>query len=158
MMAHGFDDQLPTIDLGRVQAVLIPQIERSVVSMHHIDELFQWLANVLLQYFNIQLLLIWANRTDQYGQSTAQLRTIAHQDASFPSQIIANEQVQRLAQHLIVERLTYKMQPLDTLFSPYQTLLLKRYRLYYSGACFNSQNALLPVRQEVLAGYSLPAV
>ena len=92
MAAYGPDDDLPTINLSKVQTIFLPQIERVVASMHHIDELFQWLANMLAHYFNVPLLLTWANRSDQYGQSVAQLRTIARQDVSFPEQIIVNDQ------------------------------------------------------------------
>ena len=157
MAAYGPDDDLPTINLSKVQTIFLPQIERAVASMHHIDELFQWLANMLAHYFNIPLLLTWANRSDQYGQSMAQLRTIARQDLSFPEQIIVNDQTQLIAQQLIVKRLTHKPQPLETLFSHYQTVLLKRYGLHYWGACFVSKNALLPARGDVFTYEGSPA-
>lgn len=157
MAAYGPDDDLPTINLSKVQTIFLPQIERVVASMHHIDELFQWLANMLAHYFNVPLLLTWANRSDQYGQSVAQLRTIARQDVSFPEQIIVNDQTQLLVQQLLMKRLTHKPQPLETLFSHYQTVLLKRYGLHYWGACFVSKNALLPARGDVFTHDSSPA-
>ena len=146
---NGTNDDLPVARLNNVQALLLPQIERAMASMHHIDESFQWLAHLLIQYFNIPLLLTWASRTDEYGQSVAQLRTIARQDPTFPEQIVVNDQMQHLAQQLLVRRLTYQPQPLDTLFSHYQTLLFKRYGLHYWGACFLSKNVLLPARRGV---------
>lgn len=157
MAAYGTDDEGPASGLNKVQTILLPQIERAMASMHHVDELFQWLAHLLMQYFHVPLLLIWANRTDQYGQAVAQLRTIARQDQTFPEQIIVNDQMQHLAQQLMVRRLSYQPQPLDTLFSHYQTLLLKRYGLHYWGACFTSKNALLPARGEIFARDDSPA-
>lgn len=155
-MAFGHNDDLSALDLNRVQSLFVPQIERSAASMHHIDELFQWLANAFVRYFNIQLLTIWANRVNQFGQLVAQLRTIGRQDATFPEQIIVNDQIQRLAEQLITRRLSCKPQPLETLFSPYQTMLLKRYGLHYWAACFISKNALLPVRGNILASEEAP--
>lgn len=155
-MAYGNGDDLSALDLSRVQSIFVPQIERSTASMHHIDELFQWLANAFVQHFNIQLFLIWANHVNQYGQLAAQLRAIARQDMSFPEQIVINDQVQRLAHLLISRRITCTPQPLETLFSQYQTFLLKRYGLTYWSACFVSKNTLLPAREGIFVSEGAP--
>lgn len=156
MATYGSGDDWPRTN-DKVQTILLPQIERAMASMHHIDELFQWLSYLLVQYFNVPLLLIWTNRANQYGQLVAQLRTIARQDQTFPEQIIVNDQMQQLAQQLIAKRLSYQPQPLDTLFSHYQTILLKRYGLHYWSACFTSKNALLPARGEIFERDTTPA-
>lgn len=156
-MAYRADDELPPIEISKVQTLLLPQIERSMASMHHIDELFQWLAPVLVRYFNLPLLLIWANRIDLYGQTVAQLRAMAQQDISFPEQIIVSDQMQNLVQQLISKQTPYNPQPLETLFSHYQVMLLKRYGLYYWCGCFTSKNALLLARKDAMVREGPPA-
>ena len=61
-----------------------------------------------------------------------------------------NEPMKLIAQRVIGERRSYKPQPIETLFPPYQTVLLKRYGMYYCSACFTSRNALLPQGQNTL--------
>jgi hypothetical protein len=157
MTTHDADDWFSTMGMSRQQMSLLSQIEKSIMSMHHIDELFQWLSNALVQHFNIQLLLFWTNHVDQAGQLVVQLRTAARQDASLPEQIVMNEQVQRIAQRLINERQSYEPQPLETIFSHYQTILLKRHGMNYWSVCFTSKNALLPPRLDAFARRESPA-
>src|SRR5579875_568755 len=150
-------DQFSAVNILRQQNALLSQLFQVAVSMHYIDELFQWLAYAFVHRLNIQLLLFWTNHIDQAGQLTAQLRTTARQDPSLPEQIAINDQMQRVAQRFMSERLAYQPQPVDTLFSHYQMTLLKRYGLYYWGACFTSRDALLPPRATVLSQAEMPA-
>ncbi len=150
-------DQISAMNIGRQQNALLSQLFQVAISMHYIDELFQWLAYAFVHRLNIQLLLFWTNHIDQAGQLTAQLRTTARQDPSLPEQIVVNDQMQRVAQRFMSERLTYQPQSVDTLFSHYQMTLLKRYGLYYWGACFTSRNALLPPRAAVFSQGEMPA-
>jgi hypothetical protein len=150
-------DQFSAVDILRQQNALLSQLFQVAVSMHYIDELFQWLAYAFVHRLNIQLLLFWTNHIGQAGQLTAQLRTTARQDPSLPEQIVINDQMQRVAQRFMSERLAYQPQPVDTLFSHYQMTLLKRYGLYYWGACFTSRDALLPPRATVFSQAEMPA-
>lgn len=150
-------DQISTMNVGRQQNALLAQLFQVAISMHYIDELFQWLAYAFVHRLNIQLLLFWTNHIDQIGQLTAQLRTTARQDPSLPEQIVVNDQMQRVAQRFMSERLVYQPQSVDTLFSHYQMTLLKRYGLYYWGTCFTSRNALLPPRATVFSQGEMPA-
>src|SRR5579884_983742 len=115
MTTHDPDDQLAAMNMGRQQMALSAQLFQAVSSMHHIDELFQWLAHALVRRFNIQLIQFWTNHVNATVQLAAQLRTIARQDASLPDQIAVNEQMQRIAQQLISERTTYDVQPVDSI-------------------------------------------
>jgi hypothetical protein len=150
-------EQFSALGVNRQQVALTAQLFQAVASMHHIDELFQWLAYALIQRFNIQLLQFWTNHVSATGQLAAQLRTIARQDPSLPDQITVNEQMQRIAQRLISERTTYNLQPVETVFSHYQAILLKRHGLSYWSACFCSENALLPPRADLLSQRESPA-
>ena len=151
------DDQMAAVNMGRQQMALTAQLFQAVSSMHHIDELFQWLAHALVRRFNIQLLQFWTNHISSTGQLTAQLKTIARQDASLPDQIAVNEQMQRIAQQFLSERIAYDLQPVESIFSHYQAILLKRHGLSYWCACFTSGNALLPPRADILSQRESPA-
>jgi hypothetical protein len=157
MNTHDPDDQLAANHISRQQMALTSQLFQAVSSMHHIDELFQWLAHALIRRFNIQLLQFWTNHISASGQLEAQLRTIARQDATLPDQIVVNEQVHRIAQQLISERMAYDLQPVETIFTHYQAILLKRHGLAYWSACFTSGNALLPPRTDILSQRESPA-
>lgn len=141
-------DQVVATDMSHQQIAFKRQLFQALPSMHHIDELLQWLASSLVQRFNIQMLLFWTNHTATTGQQVAQLRATARQDSSIPDQLILNEPMQRIAQQLLSERVAYQPQAVETLFSQYQTTLLKRYGLSYWGACFTSKKALLPPRED----------
>jgi hypothetical protein len=151
MNTRDADDQFSATNMSRQQMALTAQLFQAVSSMHHIDELFQWLAHALIRHFNIQLLQFWTNHISSTGQLAAQLRTIARQDASLPDQIAVNEQMQRIAQQLISERMAYNLQPVETIFSHYQAILLKRHGLSYWCACFTSGNVHLPPRADILS-------
>src|SRR5579884_1868620 len=157
MNTHDPDDQLAAMNMNRQQMALTAQLFQAVSSMHHIDELFQWLAHAFVRRFNIQLIQFWTNHVSATGQLAAQLRTIARQDASLPDQIAVNEQMQRIAQQFISERMAYDLQSVESIFSHYQAILLKRHGLSYWCACFTSGNALLPPRADVLSQRESPA-
>jgi hypothetical protein len=149
-------DLFVAADISHQQIAFMPQLFQALSSMHHIDELFQWLAHSLAQRFNIQLLLFWTNHISPTGQLVAQLRASARQDPSLPDQLILSDPMQRIAQRLISERVAYPPQPVDTIFTQYQTTLFKRYGLPYWCACFTSRNALLPPRTDMLSQTEKP--
>lgn len=156
MNTHEADNQFSAMTMTKQQNALRTQLFQVAMSMHYIDELFQWLAYAFVHHFNIQLLLFWTNHIDQVGQLTVQLRTTARQDPSLPEQIVLNNQMQRVAQRFMSERLVYQPQQVEMLFSQYQMTLLKRYGLYFCGACFTSRSALLPPRTTVLSQGEAP--
>jgi len=142
-------DQFAQLNPGKQQVALLPRLMQVVTSMHHIDELLQWLAQAFVYYFNVQVAVFWTNHVSQAGQLAVQLRTIARQDPSLSDQILVNDQMQYVAQRLMNERVAHSAQPVEVLFSHYQALLLKRYGLHYWGTFFTSRNALLPPRADI---------
>lgn len=137
-------------DAERQQQALYNQLFQAATTMHHIDELFQWLAYTIARRFNIQLIQFWTNQLNQAGRLSAHLRTIVRQDTTIPEQLVINELMTSLAQRVISERRSYQPQAVETIFPSYQALLLKRYGLYYCGACFNSRNAFIAAAESML--------
>lgn len=151
MSTDGSDINSPVRDMGRVQMALVAQLYQAATTMHHIDEMFQWLAHAIVQGFNIQLTQFWTNQVNQVGRLVVQLRTVVRQDPTLPEQVVINDQVTYIAQRITSERRSYTLQPVETLFPSYQTTLLKRYGLNYCGACFTSGNVLLPPTENVFS-------
>jgi len=158
MNTDGTDDNSFVMDIGKQQASLAAQLSPAISTMHHIDELLQWLSYAIVRNFNAQLVQCWVNQINQAGRLTVQLRTLVRQDASFPEQLAMSEPMTLIAQRVISERRSYKPQPLENLLPPYQTTLLKRYGMHYCGACFTSRNALLPQPENMIYQERPPAV
>lgn len=137
-------DDSVAAELNRQQMRVLAQLFQTVPSMHHIDELFQWLAYVIVQQFDVQLAQVWSNYISRSGQQSVQLRAMVPQYTSLPQQVIVNEQIALFAQRVIGERHSLLPQLVTNLFSQYQAILLQRHGLNYCAGCFLFVNALLP--------------
>lgn len=156
MSRDGNDDKFSANDISGSQMALAAQLSRSVATMHHIDELFQWLAYAMVQHFNLQMIQFWTNQVNHAGGISIQLRTIVRRDSTLPEQIIVNDHTAYIAQRVASERRSYQPQPTETLFPPYQATLLKRYGLNYCGICFTSNNLLLPPPESIFSNERSP--
>lgn len=151
------DDNVSAVEINQQQMNLMTQLFQSVASMHHIDELFQWLAYAIAQRFQVALLQFWAAQmATPTGQLTVQLRTMVRLDASIPDQVVVNDHMVMAALRMLSERRNHRPQPVENIFSSHQVLLLKRYGLNYCIACFVSDNALLPPRSNEMAYEASP--
>lgn len=131
-----------TDDINRRQMTVMAQLFRAVTTMNHIDELFRWLAYMMVQRFDVQLTQLWANQNDYADLNVVRLRSMVRQDSSLPEQISVNDQVASIAQRMARERPTYyPPQSVEGVFSHYQAILLKRHGLNYFAGCFTSSNA-----------------
>ena len=144
--------------LSRQQTNVITQLFRVMPSMRHIDEVFQWLAYVITQQFNIPLVQFWTSATTRTGQRSVQLRTMVHQDPSLPEQVVVNDQTMLIAQRIISEQRTIQSQPIVNVFAQYQTLLLRRHGLNYCASTFLSTNVFLPPRSNTPSQEIMPTL
>jgi len=78
------------------------------------------------------------------------------QDASLPQHVVTNNQVVAVAERILSERRTYLLQPMGSVFPPYQASLLARYGLNYFFSNFLSGNSVLPPPVSEAPGESLP--
>lgn len=131
-------------NFGRGQSLVSGQLVKAATNMHHIDELFLWLAHTIVQNFDVQVVQFWAIQSTRSGQYFTQLRTMLRQDTTIPQHVVTNNQVIALAERILSERHNYLLQPLGSIFPPYQTSLLARYGLNYFFSYFLSSNTLLP--------------
>lgn len=129
---------------SREFGTIIPQLNIAATTMQHVDELFQQLAWAIVDRLNVQLVQFWTNQVNRAGQSSIRLRTLARQDASLPEYIVVNDQIAKTASHSVNERRGYDLQPVEAMFPPYHSSLMKRYGLNYCMSYFVARNALLP--------------
>src|SRR5260370_27485169 len=81
--------------------VITTKLYNAASQMHHIDELFQWLSDVIMQNFDVQGIQFWALQAKQTGEKVVELRCMVHREHLFPPQIIANNQVAAIASQII---------------------------------------------------------
>lgn len=158
MSMYDAPDDSSTRKIIEQQKIIGVQLIRTITTMQQVDELFQWLAHAIVRYLDVQFVQFWTNQVDQRNQLIVQLQAMVSQDPSVPQQIVVNDHVASLAQRVVNERLMYAPQPVETLFSQYQAILLKRYGLHFCTGCFTGSESLLPQHGYAMqgAGYPIP--
>ncbi len=144
MNMYGTHDDSSSTEPRKLQMTIGAQLIRTITTMRQVDELFRWLAHMIVQHLDVQFIQFWTNQTNRSGQFAVQLRAMVSQDPSVPQQIVVNDHIASIAQRIVNERLTYHPQPVENVFPHYQTILLKRYGLLYCTGCFTSSDSLLP--------------
>ena len=155
MNNRGTGDDSSQTNLGRGQSLASTQLLKAATNMHHIDELFLWIAHTMVQNFDAQVVQFWATQSTRTGQYYIRLRTMVSKDATLPQHVVTNNQVVAVAERILSERRNYLLQPLGSVFPPYQASLLARYGLNYFFSYFLSSNMLLPPSIEA-SGENLP--
>jgi hypothetical protein len=143
-------------NLGRGQSLVGTQVLKVATNMRHVDELFLWLAQMIVRNFDVQVVEFWATQSTRTGQYFIQLRTMVRQDTSLPQHVVTNNQVIAVAERILSEQNIYLLQPVGSIFPPYQASLLTRYGLNYFFSYFLSGNSLLPPASNETSGESLP--
>src|SRR5690349_21208060 len=73
--------------------VTLSLLQKAITSMHHIDELFQWLAAQLIEQYQAEVAEIWALQANTMGQFALQLRTLVTSDTTLPQHVVANNTI-----------------------------------------------------------------
>lgn len=131
-------------DYREYQVSITANLVRAVGQMHHIDELFLWLSHSIVRNYGISVAQFWAADTNRLGQVSIRLRSMACADTTLPQYLVTNEQVATTAARLMNTGNNYTFHAVDSVFSQYQSGLLRRYGLIYCSSYFLSSLALLP--------------
>jgi hypothetical protein len=145
MANHENDMQSSRVGAGNQQLVIITQLLRMSVSMRHIDEMFLWLSQIIVQRLGVEVIQFWASQNHITGLHSAELRAIACQNSLFPLQIVNNTQVSKVIKDVLIRQSGIGPQPIVSIFSPHQVELLRHYHLFYWGCFSLSSNLLLPL-------------
>jgi len=135
------DDKSSSSYVDRQTMKVVAQLLKAVPTMHHIDEIFQWLTYTIVQQFGVQVVQVWANQVDYTGQMTIQLLTMARQDATVLEQVVVNEDIAQVAQRVVGERSMHIFRSVESQFSSYRARMLQRYGLHYYAGCQVHQHA-----------------
>lgn len=64
--------------------MIFRQLQQAVEAMQRPEEMFQWLASLLVQRFDVSIAQFWTCEGRWSNQPSALLRTMASQDSSLP--------------------------------------------------------------------------
>jgi len=128
--------------VSRQQQSAINQLVQSTVNVRHIDEMFLQLAKILVQRFGIWIAQVWAGRTIDVNQHSAELRALSTRDILLPQHVLESHQLVMLAERILYEQQPLFCLPVDHTFSSHYAALLKRQGLYYCVGHFSQRRAL----------------
>ncbi len=129
---------------------IFTQLKQAIETMHEPEELFQWLAAVIMQRFDVSVVQLWSLENHIPGQTSTQLLAMASQNPAQPLHVI-NEKVAITVEQISGgQRVSYP-QPVELVFPSYVGSLLKRYGLSYCAWCVIDRN---PHSNPTLNAYS----
>lgn len=132
---------------------ILSLLQRAITDMHHIDELFQWLAAQLIEQFQAEVAEIWAMQVNMTGQFALQLRTLVTSDTTLPQHVVANNHITDFATRLFSEQRHHPLQAVNQLFSSYPASTLSRYgQNYVAGYYFHNAVEQLPPSRQAQSG------
>lgn len=142
---------------------IFTQLKQAIETMHEPEELYQWLASVIMQRFDVSIVQLWSIENRMPGQSSTQLLAMASQNPSQPLHVINEKVAITVGQVSGGQRVSYP-QPVELVFPGYVASLLKRYGLGYCAWCVIDRNASsissgnpYP-QQSALAGFTCSAL
>ena len=119
---------------------IFTQLKQAVETMHQPEELFQWLASVIMQRFDVSIVQLWSFENRLPGQPSAQLLAMASQNPAQSLHVINEKVATTVEQISSGQRISYP-QPVEHVLSSYVASLLKRYGLSYCAYCVIDRNA-----------------
>lgn len=142
---------------------IFTQLKQAIDTMHEPEELFQWLASVFTQRFDVSIVQLWAFENRVPGQTSTQLLATASQNPALPLHVINEKVAITIGQISGVQHVSYP-QPVELVFQSYVGSLLKRYGLNYCAYCvvdrsmLSHSNANAYTQQSNLAGFTCTAL
>jgi hypothetical protein len=119
---------------------IFTQLKQAIETMHQPEELFQWLASVIMQRFDVSIVQLWSFENRLPVQPSTQLLAMASQYPVQPLHVINEKVAITVGQISGGQRISYS-QPVEQMFPSYVASLLKRYGLGYCAYCVIDRNA-----------------
>src|SRR5436190_9428661 len=94
---------------------IFTQLKQAIETMHQPEELFQWLASVIVQRFDVSIVQLWSNDNRGPGQFSTQLLAMASQNPAQPLHAINDKVAITVEQISRGQRISYP-QPLEQIF------------------------------------------
>jgi hypothetical protein len=125
------------------QRFTLARFLQAMTTFHHIDEVFLYFSNFIIQRYGAQVAQIWAFHVNQQGHAFPGLRSFASLDRSLPQHLVVNSHIVAIVEHALRAHRSTPLQAVDMAFPPNVATLLQRYGLNYSASSFFNSNALL---------------
>jgi hypothetical protein len=136
---------------------IFTQLKQAIEAMQQPEELFQWLASVIMQRFDVSIVQLWSFEYRLPGQPSAQLLAMASQNPAQPLYVVNEKVAITVEQISRGQRISYP-QPVEQVFTGYVASLLKRYGLNYCAYCVIDRNAHSLPNGNAYSQQSTPAV
>ncbi len=130
--------------MGNHQLIIITRLLQVVETMKNIDELFEWLSEMIVQRMDVQVVHFWAMQAYMHERVSCELRSMACQSALLPHHIVLNQTLANIVEQLFNKRQNVTPRQVSNVFSQYYSKLLMRYDLNYWACHFMSNTTLLP--------------
>ncbi len=130
--------------MGNHQLIIITRLLQVVEAMENIDELFEWLSEMIMQRMDIQVVQFWAMQAYMHGRVSCELRSMACQSTLLPHYIVVNQPLADTVEQLLNKQQSVAPGLVGHIFSQYHSNLLMRYNLNYWACHFMSNTILLP--------------
>jgi hypothetical protein len=139
-----FADQVrPTINNQELAAIMT-ELSHYVVSAHHVDDIFFWLARIIAHHLDVEVVEFWTQQVSSSGDPSLYLRALVTPGNAVPERLVNNDAVRIVVADIQNERQGFWLKPIADLFTPYQANLLGRYGLNYCSSYLLKSTALLP--------------
>lgn len=125
-------------------ATVMMELSQHSVSVHHIDEMFFWLARMISSHLDVAVVEFWTRQASSTGEFSLDLRAMVCQDDAVPERLVINNTVRSIIEDIQNERRGFWLKPVADLFNAYQANLLGRYGLGYCSSYLLKSAALLP--------------
>ncbi|GHO91811.1 hypothetical protein KSF_018590 [Reticulibacter mediterranei] len=133
----------PTISNQELVAIMT-ELSHCVVSAHHVDDIFFWLARIIAQHLDVEVVEFWTKQVSSSGSSSLYLRALVTLGDTVPERLVNNDAVRMIVEDIQHERRGFWLKSVADLFTPYQSNLLGRYGLNYCSSYLLKSTALLP--------------
>src|SRR5215472_11531418 len=120
------DDTFYSQSMRGNRLTIFTQLRQAIAGMHYHEEMFQWLASVITQRFDVPVVQLWTYENDRWGQPFAQLLAVAYQ-APFQPLYVVSEKAATIVERISSGQRISSSQPVEQMFPQYLALLLKRY-------------------------------
>ncbi len=144
MNRDGYGDNPYRGNTGKLRMAVTNELLRVIRDMRHVDELFQWLSEALVQHFSTQVAQIWVAQVDYQGQYFMKLHVLSSRDNSIPYRVALSKPFADLAGEIRSWQTELPLSLIGNVFSSFQASLLQRYGLYYCCAEYLSSKGQPP--------------
>jgi hypothetical protein len=127
---------------------IVSRLLQAVATMNHIDELFIWMANSMVERFDVVAVQIWALQAYSSGEVSGRLRASVSQHVFQDVQVFESAEVSTFVEKKLRQKQGILSIPVSNLFSrQYAALLVKQGCCYWT-MYFLSKDVFLPPPQK----------